>query len=172
LNISRANNWPRGSMDYYQSVVVEYLRADRAVFANTEYCIQINPGSNPDTSGPHWYCDAVALNFRSKEIFLCEISYAKHLSDLTKRLKDWQDNWDGVRKALARESCFSEPWPIRPWLFIPQDRAPLLQQRLIKIADGQSLKFNPRVTHLEEVQPWLYQSWSRKDKKAEEPCLP
>ena len=54
-------------MNYYESVVMDYLRADRAVFLNTEYCIQINPG-NPDTSGPHWYCDAVALDFRAKEI--------------------------------------------------------------------------------------------------------
>ena len=55
-------------MDYYESVVFHYLRADRTVFLNTEYCIQINPGDNPDRSGPHWYCDAVALDFRAKEI--------------------------------------------------------------------------------------------------------
>ena len=51
-------------MDYYQGVVTEYLRANRATFVNTECCIQLNPGPHPDNSGPHWYCDAVAVNLQ------------------------------------------------------------------------------------------------------------
>jgi glutamate synthase domain-containing protein 2 len=35
-------------MDYYQSVVVHYLRADRALFVNTECCIQLNQSKNPE----------------------------------------------------------------------------------------------------------------------------
>jgi hypothetical protein len=64
-------------VDYFQGVVTEYLRADRAVFVNTECCIQLNPLDNPDKSGPHWYCDAVAVNFRDSKVFLCEVSYSK-----------------------------------------------------------------------------------------------
>jgi hypothetical protein len=63
--------------DYYEPVVVNYLRADRAIFVNTECCVQLNQADNPDTSGDHWYCDAVALDLRAKAVFLCEISYAK-----------------------------------------------------------------------------------------------
>ena len=29
-------------MNYYESVVIDYLRADRALFVNTECCIQLN----------------------------------------------------------------------------------------------------------------------------------
>lgn len=150
-------------MDYYQSVVVEYLRADRAVFVNTEYCIQINPGNNPDISGPHWYCDAVALDFRSKTIFLCEISYSKTMADLTTRLKCWHDNWDGVRHAIARDSrlSLSEDWSIRPWLFVPQESVSLLNQRLEKIANGKELNFSYDITHLEAVQPWRFSTYNR-----------
>src|SRR5439155_14984497 len=104
-------------MNYYESVVLDYLRADRALFVNTECCIQINPADNPDKSGPHWYCDAVAVDFRSKTIFLFEISYGSQLADLTKRLKDWHENWEGVRRALARESFLPELWPVLVWLF-------------------------------------------------------
>ena len=57
-------------MDYYQGVVTDYLRADRAIFVNTECCIQLQASPNPDSSGPHWYCDAVAADFRSNTIFL------------------------------------------------------------------------------------------------------
>ena len=61
-------------MDYYQGIVIDYLRADRAVFVNTECCIQLNESDNP--AQPHWYCDAVAVDFRCRRIFLCEISYS------------------------------------------------------------------------------------------------
>ena len=153
-------------MDYYESVVLNFLRADRSVFVNTEYCIQINSGPNPDTSGPHWYCDAVALDFRSKEIYLCEISYATYLADLIKRLKAWNDNWDGVCRAVARDSFFgdrflSEPWPIRPWLFVRKEARTRLEQRLKNIANGQPPKFVSKITELEMVQPWLFSSFNR-----------
>ena len=105
-------------MNYYESVVVDYLRADRAIFVNTECCIQVNQADNPDSSGAHWYCDAVAVDFRSKEIFLCEISYAAELTALLKRLKGLHDNWDAVRHALSRDSFLPESWPVRPWLFV------------------------------------------------------
>jgi hypothetical protein len=148
-------------MDYYENVVIDYLRADRALFVNTECCIQINPGDNPDTSGLHWYCDAVAADFRSQTVFLCEISYGDRLADLTKRLRGWHDNWDGVCKALARESFLPKPWPVRPWLFVREDRVDLLLKRMMKIQGGQPLKFAPRITPLEMVQPWRYRGFNR-----------
>ncbi len=144
-------------MNYYENVVIDYLRADRAVFVNTEYCIQINEKKNPDRSGPHWYCDAVVINFRSKEIFLREISYAVHLADMVKRLKGWNQNWDGVCIAIKRDSLFGslfESWKIRPWLFIPEKRTPFLKQQMERI--GEPLKFDPKITPLEDVQPWRY----------------
>ena len=105
-------------MNYYESVVIDYLRADRTLFVNTECLIQLNAGRNPD-KGTHWYCDAVVAVFRTKSIFLCEISYSEQLAGLIKRLKSWCDNWDGVRAALARESFLPEEWLVRlrPWLF-------------------------------------------------------
>jgi hypothetical protein len=150
-------------MNYYETVVFDYLRADRTIFLNTEYCIQINPGDNPDTSGPHWYCDAVAVQFQQTQakIFLVEISYAKTLAGLIKRLKHWNDNWQKVCAALVRDSFVSESWPVRPWLFVPKDLAPALRQRLERIGNGHP-QFVPKISHLEDVQPWRYPSWNRK----------
>ena len=42
------------AMDHFEGVVLDYLRADRALFVNSQCCIQLNEGANPDTSGPHW----------------------------------------------------------------------------------------------------------------------
>ena len=41
-----------GKMAYYQDIVVEYLRENRAIFVNTECCIQLNEGTKNDI-GPH-----------------------------------------------------------------------------------------------------------------------
>jgi hypothetical protein len=148
-------------MDYYETVMTHYLRSDRAIFVNTECCIQLNESDNPDTSGPHWYCDAVAVDFRSKAVFLCEISYSKGLPSLTKRLKGWHDDWAKVCYALTRDSYFDKSWPVRPWLFVPEQFVPLLLRRFDEIRTGQALKFSPRITPLEMIQPWQYQSWNR-----------
>ena len=148
-------------MDYYEGVAIDYLRADRTLFVNTECCIQITPGHNPD-KGTHWYCDALVADFRSKAVFLCEISYSVQLSDLTKRLKAWHDNWDGIRGALARDCALPNEWlaRLRPWLFVREESIPNLLKRLSKIGDGPP-EFVPRITPLAMVQPWLYCSWNR-----------
>lgn len=151
-------------MDYYQGVVVDYLRADRAVFVNTECCIQLNANPNPDNSGPHWYCDAVAADFRRCEVFLCEISYAEKLASLTKRLKEWSLNWPGVVKALERDCKVPEGWHVRPWLFVPTKSIASLVGNLktMTTADGSPV-FAARITPLEKVQPWFYHSWEHQD---------
>jgi hypothetical protein len=148
-------------MDYYEGVVIDYLRADRALFVNTECCIQINPGHNPDKD-THWYCDAVVADFRSETVFLGEISYSVQLASLIKRLKTWHDNWDGVRGALARESALPAHWleRLRPWLFVPEKCVPTLLRGLSRIGNGPPM-FAPRITPLEMVQPWRYCGWDR-----------
>jgi hypothetical protein len=148
-------------MDYYESVMLHYLRSDRAFFVNSEACIQLNASANPDNSGPHWYCDAIAADFRTKTVFLCEISYSKGLAGLTKRLKGWHDDWEKVCLALARDSFLDKGWPVRPWIFLPEEFVPLLLKRFAEICDGQTLIFRPRITPLEMIQPWRFQSWNR-----------
>jgi len=162
---------------YYQDVVVDYLRADRSVFVNTECCIQLNPQQNPDTCGLHWYCDAVAIDFGDEPtptVFLCEISYAEKLGAMTDRLRQWAGNWDGVREALTRDCRVPRDWPVRPWLFVRQDSVPLLVRKLsgLRSADG-SPAFRPRITTLEAVQPWRYHSWQHRDSETVKPsCVP
>jgi hypothetical protein len=152
-------------MDYYQSVVVDYLRADRALFINTEYCIQLREG-NPDMCGPHshWYCDVVVVEFGSSAVFLGECSYAAGLQGLVERLKYWNENWQGVCDALARDSRLSPEWKwtVRPWLFVPRDFLGKLEEGLKRITGGEPLNFLPRVTSLEMVQPWKYSSYDRR----------
>ena len=106
-------------MDYFEGVVIDYLRADRSLFINTQCCVQLNEGFNPDTSGPHWYCDAVAVNIKNKAAFLCEITYASSPVSLFKRLDAWTSNWPQLRAALARDSGIPQEWAVTPWVFRP-----------------------------------------------------
>ena len=160
-------------MDYYQGVVVDYLRADRAVFVNTECCIQLNAGPGPDKGGTYWYCDAVAIDFRNHEIFLCETSYAEKLGALIERLRKWSASWEGVCTALVRDCKVPENWPIRPWLFVPQRSVESLAECLqqLKSADGSAI-FRPRITSLESVQPWKFHDWNHQDKDTDKSEVP
>lgn len=148
-------------MDYYESVVIDYLRADRALFVNTECCIQITPGHSSN-KGTFWYCDAVVADLRSKTVLLCEISYSLTLATLIKRLQSWSANWDGMRSALERDSCLPKDWlsRLRPWLFVPERCIPSLLKGLSRIG-RESPVSTPRITPLEMVQPWCYCTWDR-----------
>jgi hypothetical protein len=153
-------------MDCFQGVATEYLRADRAVFVNTECCIQLNPGENPDRTGPHWFCDAVAVNFREHRVYLCEVTYAKTLGALNRRLIDWATHWRSLRLALTRDCHVPGDWPVQPWLFVPNALRSALNNRLLKImtiADSAEHMPYPKTTDLEAVAPWQYNSWNRRE---------
>lgn len=144
-------------MDHFEGVVLDYLRADRALFVNSQCCIQLNEGANPDTSGPHWYCDAVAVSFKELAAYLCEITYAARAPSLLGRLRGWDEHWEGVKAALVRDSGVPADWSVRPWLFVPQAHAERLKSSLASLGTLPS----PRITFLEEVVPWRYRSWNR-----------
>lgn len=146
-------------MDYFEGVVFEFLRADRTLFINTQCCIQLNPSDNPDTSGPHWYCDAIAVCIKRKTAYLCEITYASSPHSLFKRIKAWDSNWALVRKALARDSGVPEEWTVIPWIFVPNSNIPKVEVFTFTLPAGNMPR--PKIQSLESVMPWLYRSWNR-----------
>jgi hypothetical protein len=141
------------------------------VFVNPGCCIQLNEGP-ADSGGPHWYCDAIACDFQSRTVFLCEVSFAKRLDDLIRRLTSWHQNWGALRAALRRDNHLLD-WPVRPWLFVPTDRVPQLVERLARIASSGSVRhFEPGITTLEMVQPWMYEAWGRRGEAAKPDVIP
>ncbi|MGH8320973.1 MAG: hypothetical protein ACRESI_03355 [Gammaproteobacteria bacterium] len=151
-------------MDYFQGVVTEYLRADRAVFVNTECLIQLEPGDVP-AKGKHWYCDAVAVNFRESIVYLCEVTYSTTMQSLITRLQGWETHWASLCAALARDCAIPTSWVIQPWLFIPQEHHPTLNKKLsaiVKSGLATNHMPNPKVTYLESVTPWKYRTWDRR----------
>jgi hypothetical protein len=151
-------------MDYFQSVVTEYLRANRATFVNTECLIQIDKGNVP-LKGRHWYCDAVAVNFAKSTVYLCEVTYSTTLSPLCARLAAWDAHWGLLCEAIARDCATPTSWAVQPWLFIPRERQAILDKKLAPLLavnrEGSRMP-KPTVTFLENVTPWKYQGWDRK----------
>lgn len=145
-------------MDHFEGVVLEYLRADRGLFVNSQFCIQLNPGDNPDSSGPHWYCDAVAVSLREETAYLCEITYASRTRALLQHLSAWNAHWDALKGALTRDGGVPIDWKVRPWLFVPEREV----EQLRRAASGFEHLPAPRISPLEAtVLPWLYRSWNR-----------
>lgn len=162
-------------MDYYQGVVGEYLKADRSLFINAECCIQLNQHKNPDGSGPHWYCDALAVCPKDKMVFLCEISYSKKLGSLRKRLASWNEHWPGLRTALFRDCGIPIEWLARPWLFVPHTEITGIVRALVtlpKLGDSSNQMPDARITPLEDVVPWNYCSWNREGEKDKPETIP
>jgi len=149
-------------MDYYQGVVTDYLRANRSTFVNTECLIQLD-SKKATVKGAHWYCDAIAVNFAEKKLYLCEVTYSKTLHALLTRLRSWNTHWAPLCAALRRDCSVPTDWETQPWLFMPEDRYSLYKQKVAQLSDlgmnGHMPK--PRVTFLECVAPWQY-DWDRK----------
>jgi hypothetical protein len=155
-------------VDYYQGVVVEFLRANRATFVNTEYLIDLD-ATKKFQKGQHWYCDALAINFSDRTAYLCEITYSKTLSALLTRLSAWSKCWPQVCSAIQRTSALDQTWSFRPWVFIPSDSGDYFRQKLtaLEMTSDNPMPF-PRIDTLEAVAPWNYCTWDRPD--TEEAC--
>lgn len=151
-------------MDYFQGVVTEYLRANRSVFVNTECLIQLDEGDK-QFKDRHWYCDAMAVNFKESMVYLCEITYSATMQSLLSRLQAWEKNWLELTHAVLRDSGVPANWKVQPWVFIPQKHRDAFTKKLAQLrpAKGTQLQMPiPRVTYLESALPWEYRTWDRK----------
>lgn len=148
-------------MDYYQGVVADFLDADPAVFINNEYYIRLD-GMPP--KGNSWYADIMAINMRDQAAYLCEVTFSKGLGSLIKRLEAWDARWLAICEAIRQKSSIPTDWTIQPWLFIPENRKPALMARLSCMQMPQ-----PRLTWLESVVPWNYNSDERVEDWLESP---
>lgn len=136
-------------MPYYEEVVADYLQSGHR-FIRREYLIDLDKTPQP-AKGRSWYVDVLALDFRQRTVWLCEVSYAKSLYALSKRLKQWSDNWDAIQRTLFAEIELTSDWRVCPWAFTPENLKAVHDVGLKKAGP---LVFEPRWTPLEETTPW------------------
>jgi hypothetical protein len=161
-SLLRAFSSTGGEVDYFQGVVLEYLRADRTCFVNPEFWIRGNPTSPHDK--PHWFVDVLAVQMKLQQVWLCEVTYAKQPRALIQRLKNWRTHWDTINQTLKEDTFIDKDWPVIPWVFGAPDTLKVVEPVLKDLfPEGQT-------KNLEKVLPWLYCTYDRKEetKQAEE----
>lgn len=146
-------------MDHFQGVVIEYLRANRSTFVNTECLINLDQ-DGVFAKSRHWYCDALAVNFSERTVYLCEVTYSRTMHSLIVRLRAWAQHWTGVCEAIRRDCSLDGEWKFQPWVFIPENSHVALFDKLA-IPAGSEMP-TPKVTYLETVTPWNYTTWDRR----------
>ncbi len=143
-------------MDYFQGVVAEYLRANRATFVNSQFFLQLDAGLRSPPAGRSWYVNILAASFAERTAWLVEVTYAKGLNTLIDKLTAWQSHWPLIQTAIHRDAAIPESWTLRPWLFVPEADITSLVRRL------PASMVAPRITPLEMTVPWnKHCTWDR-----------
>lgn len=148
-------------MDYFQGVVMEYLRADRSCFVNPEFWIRGNL-EHPHEK-PHWFVDVLAVSMRDSAVYLCEVTYAKQPRALARRLRSWKEHWELIDGTLRADAHIHKDWPLIPWVFAPTATLAIIKP------DLKELFPEAKATDLERVMPWLYCTYDRKPEGHDEP---
>jgi hypothetical protein len=147
-------------MNAYKSVVMEYLKADSAMFVNADCRIQVNGvKEDPDKNGFRLSCDAIAVDFRHHAVYLCEIGFAQGLHALLKRLGAWTKNWEVIKNGLRCNCKLPSTWRVYVWLFVPKECLDVLDAKLEELRSRSGSAFKVKVTALEDVQPWRSSAW-------------
>jgi hypothetical protein len=142
-------------MDYFQGVVLEYLRANRTYFVNPEFWVRGNLQSPHDK--PHWFVDILTVNMRKKEVYLCEVTYAKQPRALIRRLNSWREHWETIDQTVREDTYIEKDWPLIPWVFATDDAMKIIEPIL------KALFPNGKMTSLSEVLPWKYCTYDLKE---------
>lgn len=145
--------------DYFQQVVVEYLRSSRSRFVNSECLIQLDEGVPKRQR--HWYCDFMTIDFSTRSVYLCEVTFSRTCQSLLKRLTSWASHWPAITTAIYRDCEVPADWHIAPWLFVPEASMARIEAKLAQSPEGTVPSMPlPLVTGLESVLPWKYRSWN------------
>jgi hypothetical protein len=143
-------------VDYFQGVVADYLNADPMISVKPECLIRLDR-EGPLVKGNHWYCDVLAVSFRQKTAYLCEVTLSQTVAALMRRLSEWEARWAEVSAAVVRDNLDGQPWSVRPWAFVPEAQRALLSARVASLLDettGPRSMPRPVATSLEAVVPW------------------
>lgn len=148
-------------MEHYKIGVMDYLQSDRAVFLNTECCLELDQGGSPEKAQQRCSCDAVAIDLRHRAVYLCHAALHENLQGLIRKLAAWTKNWDSIKAVLRRDCKLPANWRVHVWLFVPKDSIEMLDERLEQLRQTVGARFKVKLTALEDVQPWHFSKWER-----------
>jgi hypothetical protein len=150
---------PQGDLvDPCEHDVIAYLKADRAVFVNSQFLLQLDEGT--EQKKRHLWIDALAVDLRNKEVLLCEVSIARNPAALLKRIGMLCVDWSAYRQALWRDASIPVEWSARFRAFVPRERVTELLATLRTMLTA-PCPLTIDIVPLEEIAPWKYCYWKR-----------
>jgi hypothetical protein len=157
----------------FEAIPALYIQADRSLFVNCEYLLQLDDVDNPDTSGKgrYWYVDVLAFEPKNNIVWLCEFTFSREIQSLRKRLAAWADHWASFGAIIQRDSGLKFEPLVRPWAFVPET----CLQKMVHVAeitgfDGNGPLPPIKITPLEMTLPWNYRFWKR-DGEGDKPSV-
>ena len=144
-------------MPYYEEIVAEYLCSNRKMFVSPTFNLDLNEGG-PLVKDKNWWIDVLAVDFGTKTIFLCEVSYSKTLYALARRLKLWASEWENMRAALTARTGIDADWKMQPWVFTPRDLEGTYKKRFAALGP---VPFEYKWMALECTAPWMRPEFSQ-----------
>jgi hypothetical protein len=89
-------------------------------------------------------------------VYLCEVTYAKGLGALLRRLAAWNTHWPEIKGSLVRDNKIFPDWFVTPWLFVPAAFQSIATTKIktFKLIPGETSPMPfPKVTALESIVP-------------------
>lgn len=150
-------------MDYFQTVVGEWLTADGRTLIAQEYGLRTSDvRSFKSKNQTNLWPDIVAVRLMDKKVYLCEITWSRDWQRIKLKLDNYWNLLPSIKDALE---CWlgipqTEEWAVSVWYFVPESHT----MRIMAMRPGE---LNLRVTKLEDIKPWTYtHGWRQPDDRA------
>ncbi|MCY4460434.1 MAG: hypothetical protein OXC26_08575 [Albidovulum sp.] len=143
-------------MDYYQSVVAQWLVSDGRTLLAEEYYLRTSHVTEFKHSDQEClWPDMVAVRLNDKEVFLCEVTWSRGWSRIEEKLENYADRMPSIRESIECWLGIPQDFELRIWYFVPEGH---IEKIKAKKPPGLKLDF----TALEEIKPWTYTHGQRK----------
>jgi hypothetical protein len=139
-------------MDYYQTIVSEWLTSDGRTLVAQEYGLRtshVNEFRHKEQS--NLWPDILAVRLNDKQVFLCEVTWSKDWGRIKEKMCVYDVHMPQIR--LSLENWLGIPatddWKLDVWYFVPK-------VHIEKIVQRKPQELRLRLTPLELIKPWTY----------------
>ena len=137
-------------MDYFQSIVAEWLVSDgRTLLAEEYYLRTSHVRELKHRDQTYLWPDIIAVRLHDRKVFLCEVTWSRNWSAIKRKLEKYAEHMPEIRDALEHWLGIPHDFGMSIWYFVPENH-------ICKIGERKPRGLQLDFTSLEDVQPWKY----------------
>ena len=117
-------------MDYYQSIVAQWLVSDGRTFLAEEYYLRtsrVREFKHRDQT--YLWPDIIAVRLRDRKVFLCEVTWSRNWGTIERKLEKYSENMPEIRDALDHWLGIPHDFDASIWYFVPEDHIAKIRER-------------------------------------------